>query len=596
MRLLFLRGVPTERDARILAELRAGLQRYVGLRWDDVHIASLFPAPLPKDRKPKPAEIGEALLRLFDILEEETPDVVVTLGALATKAVLGPSNMAYVHGIPHRETVAGRAMVVFPMYDPAAALGAKGLGAVVHYDLGRLGSFLRGELPVWTPGPPAVSKWLEGPLGGDRSHSDNGRQSIHHTDKRALPEASHSSRTGRVLGVDRQYRSVGLRDASDNAAPQERAQDDPGASGCVGSVQRANSRRSVRASSLRQPDLHESGAPVSGHEARQQPRPGPQAARSQQMGADEVSDSSGDQTGETHRVSQVERPICSIDTEGWADRPWGLQFSVDGVTGWCIKATDRNLLRWFNGWVKQFRVFMHNGIGDLPVLRAMGIELDAFEDTQLLLFHHMLNTGSGALDAEAQNLGAACYRFNGIVFKELADVEGVDLDAQVLPYNADMLQYAGLDAIAQYRLADTLWRWVHTEPDALAVYQIDHGQAFLIRAMMDNGLPFDYEAVTDYYMDATEREAGLRTELEEMAARRGLREFNPASSKQVREIVVEKYGLRIRKRTKGGAISTNEKALSAHADHPFVFKMQEHREMTKLLGTYLTPLMEELAE
>lgn len=467
MRLLFLRGVPTERDHRILAELRAGLQRHVGLGWNDVKIASLFPAPLPKDRKPKPAEIGEAMLRLFDILEDETPDVVVTLGALATKAVLGPSNMAYVHGIPHQEEVAGRAIVVFPMYDPAAALGAKGLGAVVHYDLDRLGSFLRGQLPVWTPGPPAVSKWLERPLGGPQSHSK------------------------------------------------------PGA---------------------------------------------------------------------------TDKPILGLDTEGWLDKPWGLQFCVDGSTAHVIRADDRELLSWFQEWSKQFRVFLHNGIGDLPVLRAMGIELDAFEDTQLLLFHHMLNTGSGALDAEAQNLGAACYRFNNLTFKELADVEGVDLEEQLLPYNADMLHYAGLDAIAQYRLADALWRWIHTEPDALAVYQIDHGQAFLIRAMMDNGLPFDYEAVTDYYMDATEREAGLRTELEEMAARRGLREFNPASSKQVREIVVEKYGLRIRKRTKGGAISTNEKALSAHADHPFVFKMQEHREMTKLLGTYLTPLMEELAE
>ena len=596
MKVLFLRKAPTDREHRPLAELRAGIARHTDLRPGDYQIDTFIPYALPKDRAPNATEFGEAIPRLLDILETGAPDIVVGVGATATKALLGPVNMAYVHGIPHAEEVAGHAFTVFPMYDPAAALGNKGFQAAIHYDLDRLGAFLRGDLPVWEAGPPVVSKWLEGPLGGDRSHSDNGRQSIHHTDKRALPEAGDSSRAGRVLGVDRQHRSVGLRDAGDNAAPQERAQDDPGASGCVGSVQRANSRRSVRASSLRQPDLHESGAPVPGHEARQQPRPGPQAARSQQMGVDEVSDSSGDQTGETHRVSQVERPICSIDTEGWADRPWGLQFSVDGVTGWCIKATDRNLLRWFNGWVKQFRVFMHNGIGDLPVLRAMGIELDAFEDTQLLLFHHMLNTGSGVLDAEAQNLGAAGYRFCGMTFKELKDVPGVDLDARVLPYSNDMLAYAGVDAAAEFRLASALWQWIVPLDAVMGVYRIDQSQAFLIRAMMDAGLPFDYDATADYYMEASDRERSVRAELEEMAARRGTRSFNPASSKQVREIVVEKYGLRIRKRTKGGAISTNEKALSQHAAHPFVAKMQEHRELKKLLGTYLTPLMEELAE
>ena len=246
--------------------------------------------------------------------------------------------------------------------------------------------------------------------------------------------------------------------------------------------------------------------------------------------------------------------------------------------------------------MKQFRVFMHNGIGDLPVLRAMGIELDAFEDTQLLLFHHMLNTGSGVLDAEAQNLGAAGYRFCGMTFKELKDVPGVDLDARVLPYSNDMLAYAGVDAAAEFRLASALWQWIVPLDAVMGVYRIDQSQAFLIRAMMDAGLPFDYDATADYYMEASDRERSVRAELEEMAARRGTRSFNPASSKQVREIVVEKYGLHIRKRTKGGAISTNEKALSQHAAHPFVAKMQEHRELKKLLGTYLTPLMEELAE
>jgi uracil-DNA glycosylase family 4 len=464
-RILFLRKAPQDREHRALAELYSGLARHTGLGRFDVRVETLIADALPKDREPKPAEVGAALPRLYDILESGRPDILVTVGATATKAVLGPSNMAYVHGIPHAECVAGRDLTVFPMYDPAAGLGNKGFQAAIHYDLSRLGALLRGELPCWAPGPPVVAQWLTAPLGGPKSH---------------------------VVGD--------------------------------------------------------------------------------------------------------ERPILGLDCEGWPERPWGLQFCVDGTTGWVVRADDRRNLAWFNEWHRQFRVFLHNGIGDLPTLRAMGIELEAFEDTQLLLFHHMLHTGSGVLDAEAQNLGAACYRFNGITFKELKDVPGVDLAAMQLPYNAEMLAYAGLDAVAEYRLGTCLWNWSMDVPGVQSVYRIDHGQAFLIRAMMDAGLPFDYEAVSDYYLEATEKEVALRAELEGMAAKRGVRSFNPASAPQVRELVVNKYGLRIRKRTKGGAISTNEKALSQHAAHPFVAKMQEHRELKKLLGTYLTPLMEELAE
>lgn len=295
------------------------------------------------------------------------------------------------------------------------------------------------------------------------------------------------------------------------------------------------------------------------------------------------------------RNSHPDGTVVGLDTEGWEDRPWGLQFSLDGVTGWCVRADQRNLLNWFNDWIQNKTVVMHNGIHDVTVLRALGVNVTRFEDTQLMLYHHMLATGSGALESDAQNLGTAGYRFGGMVLGELEDCEGVDIEAKVIPYNAGTLHYAGMDPVATWRVHQKLWAWLKADEARMRVYRIDQGQAFLIRHMMDAGLPFDYDAVTDYYLDATEKEILAAEELKTMARKRGFPDLNPRSPDQVRALI-ERYGLRVRKRTRSGKASTNEKALAIHKDHPFVMKLQDHRELTKLMGTYLTPLMENLAD
>lgn len=289
--------------------------------------------------------------------------------------------------------------------------------------------------------------------------------------------------------------------------------------------------------------------------------------------------------------------VVGLDTEGWADRPVTVQFCCDGETGWVIDPKNGPVMEWFHHWVSDKTVSMHNGIGDLPVLRAMGVHIDRFHDTQLMAFHEMLVTGSGALESEAQNLGTLCYRHCRLLLGELADIPGVDLGNRLIsPSVPEFLFYAGMDAVAQFRLTERLLAWLDENPETKRCYEIDQAPALFFREMMDAGMPIDYDAATEYYVEALEKETMAREALEGMAERRGVHEFNPRSANQVRELVTRKYGLKIRKRTKGGAASTNEKALAIHADHPFVQSLQGHRELTKLLGTYLLPLMTELAE
>lgn len=568
--MIWIKTAPSQNDARTMPQLVDWLRRFnVATERPRFHH---FYETDPGGRKVKGDVQAEAVLRLFDTVEGA--DLVIACGAPVVKALLGPVNMAYVHGIPHTVEIAGETMVVFPMFDPAAGLASKGLLAVIAHDLDRLGRFLRGDL-TWAPDPrPMVTKWLHDDLNvvtevyGRQFQSDSaGRETV---------AASQPERSRRLLALDGVKRPGRLWDDQRRPNAVAWGQDGSGSPGVMGNSQRSDSSRAVCSSHMRHPGLRKPGASMAWHSAPEQPR-------SRRQGSME---------------GLAGKTIAAVDSEGWVEKPWGLQFSTDGQTAYAIKADESELLGWFNEFVNRpdVVVVMHNGIHDVTVLRALGVHVSRFEDTQLMGYHHMLVTGSGALESEAQNLGTLAYRFAGALLGELRDIPGVDLETKCIPYTEAVLNYAGQDAIATRRLYDVFWPWLEEDEARMRVYQIDQGQALLIRHMMDAGLPFDYDAVTDYYIDANEKEAVASAELEAMAARRGLKEFNPRSSDQVRELVTERYGLKVRKRTRSGKASTNEKALAIHKDHPFVTKLQDHRELAKLLGTYLTPLMVELAD
>lgn len=277
--------------------------------------------------------------------------------------------------------------------------------------------------------------------------------------------------------------------------------------------------------------------------------------------------------------------VVAVDTEGWKEKPWGLSWTNDGKTACVAKAEDAHGIK-FHG-----TIVMHNGIHDLPVLRAMGVECELTHDTQVLAYHDMLRTGSAVLESEAQNLGTLAYRELNIRLGELSEIPGVDLSAKCIPYSDSVRDYAGADVIATWRLFHAYKQrgLLDYQP-----YMIDMGQVPLVEDMIRIGIPFDADAALDYYMEVLTKLDAVTVDLKARAARMGNRDFNPGSHPQVRELITRRIGLKIRKRTKGGLASTNEKALSGHRDNPFVQKLQEYRELGKLKGTYVQPLLEAL--
>lgn len=65
-------------------------------------------------------------------------------------------------------------------------------------------------------------------------------------------------------------------------------------------------------------------------------------------------------------------------------------------------------------------------------------------------------------------------------------------------------------------------------------------------------------------------------------------EFNIASPKQLGEVLFVKLGLKSKKKTAGGALSTKESELEKLAEeHPIIGEILKYRELAKLLGTYI---------
>jgi len=517
-------------------ELWAGMDRFCRLHRDQFWVTNIVKDSLPNNRDPKPDEIARAIPEFLDELEMVQPRIVVTAGAFSTRVMLGDVKMADVHGIPHTAEVAGHQYLCLPMYHPAAGLHSKGVLAAFAWDLQQLRKLLDGTLAPWTAAQ-APTRTAGNP---DDLYTP-----------RNLPRTDRERHSTHGPDVDlRRHVRIGhptARNAAGNGAGELQRGRRPGGSGGLESQAQQE--------------------PV--HLRRRAGRKGHRSA-----------------------LDYHDPAVVSLDTEGWADQPWGLSACLNGQHGIIVQADDHAGLKYFSRWIADKTLVLHNALHDIPVLRAMGIELGAYHDTQVLAYHDMLRTGSGVLEAESQNLGTLAYRECGMKLRELSDCAGVDFSTRTIPYTNEVMQYAGMDAVATWRLYQVYAaRGLTTyEP-----YVIDMGQVPLVEQMIRTGLPIDADAALEYYMEVLDKLEAVTEDLRHQAAKLGNRDFNPGSHPQVRELLTRRLSLRIRKRTRGGKASTNEKALADHRDHPFVAQIQARRELDKLRSTYLAPLLEAIS-
>jgi uracil-DNA glycosylase len=144
-------GVPFVGQAgKLLERLLGG----VGLRREDVYIANVLKCRPPGNRDPQPDEIEACEPHLFRQIELIEPKVIATLGNFATKLLSGrPLGITRVHGQEQSLAIAGRSVLLYPLYHPAAALYTPAMLKVLEADFARLPGLLGATEPEPELGP-----------------------------------------------------------------------------------------------------------------------------------------------------------------------------------------------------------------------------------------------------------------------------------------------------------------------------------------------------------------------------------------------------------------------------------------------------------
>ena len=156
-------GVPFVGQA---GKLLDGLLAGVDLRREDVYIANVLKCRPPGNRDPQQDEIEACEPHLFRQIELIEPKVIATLGNFATKLLSGrPLGITRVHGQEQELTIAGRSVLLYPIYHPAAALYTPAMLKVLESDFARLPELLgRGLQPTAVAEPePSPEPPVEAP-------------------------------------------------------------------------------------------------------------------------------------------------------------------------------------------------------------------------------------------------------------------------------------------------------------------------------------------------------------------------------------------------------------------------------------------------
>jgi DNA polymerase len=139
------KGLPFVGQAGRLLET---LLEEIGLQRSDVFIANVLKCRPPGNRDPLPQEIANCQDYLFRQLDLIRPKVVCTLGNFSTKLLRAePVGITRLHGRAEIRTIGPRAVRLYPLYHPAAALYTRSLLDTLREDFARIPGLLEMDEP-----------------------------------------------------------------------------------------------------------------------------------------------------------------------------------------------------------------------------------------------------------------------------------------------------------------------------------------------------------------------------------------------------------------------------------------------------------------
>jgi uracil-DNA glycosylase len=124
----------------------------IGLAREQVFIANVLKCRPPGNRDPRPQEIESCRHYLHSQVELIEPLVICTLGNFSTKLLRGdPTGISRIHGQPEVHVLGHRAVRLFPIYHPAAALYTPSMLETLRADFALLPELLAQPAPSQPP-------------------------------------------------------------------------------------------------------------------------------------------------------------------------------------------------------------------------------------------------------------------------------------------------------------------------------------------------------------------------------------------------------------------------------------------------------------
>jgi DNA polymerase len=140
------RGLPFVGRAGKLLETLLG---EIGLQRSDVFIANVLKCRPPGNRDPQPLEIENCREYLYRQVELIQPRVICTLGNFSTKLLRDdPTGITRLHGRAEVLSIGRRAVRLYPIFHPAAALYTPRMLETLREDFQRLPELLALEAPA----------------------------------------------------------------------------------------------------------------------------------------------------------------------------------------------------------------------------------------------------------------------------------------------------------------------------------------------------------------------------------------------------------------------------------------------------------------
>jgi uracil-DNA glycosylase family 4 len=134
------RGLPFVGRAGKLLET---LLEEIGMARKDVFIANVLKCRPPGNRDPLPVEIENCREYLYRQVELIQPRVICSLGNFSTKLLRDdPTGITRLHGKPEELTLGTRAVRLYPIFHPAAALYTPKMLETLREDFSRLPELL----------------------------------------------------------------------------------------------------------------------------------------------------------------------------------------------------------------------------------------------------------------------------------------------------------------------------------------------------------------------------------------------------------------------------------------------------------------------